>query len=91
MSKPRFISPCTAERYTRARQMRIAEFSNAGSGINGLQGGLITLNNYSDGQFFVHLYNLDPHVRVRVPLENLVLHDDEIEKLIEMRKDDTNG
>lgn len=87
--KPKFISPCVAEKYTRSRLARIAEFSNNGWGKNGLQGGLISLTNHEDGDFVVNLYSLDPQVKVSVDPRHLCLTEHDwaaLEKIIEERK-----
>jgi hypothetical protein len=82
--KPKFISPCVAEKYTRGSAGRIAEFSNRG--WNGLKGGLISLFNHTDGSFSVQLYSLDDEVKVSVPPKNLVLSDQQFEEYKALRE-----
>lgn len=83
MKKPRVISPCVAERHNWSRNSRIVEFSN--NGWEGLKGGLMALTNLPNQDFLVELYCLEPGVRVRVPVENLDISIEDLNKLIERK------
>lgn len=81
--KPRIISPCTAERYTRNPDARIAEFS-----VNGA-GGLLSVtdaegyrNTPPGTKAVVELYRLDDTIAVRVDPDRLHLGEADRAKLL---------
>jgi hypothetical protein len=69
MPRPLVLTKCQADSFTDKSRERIVEFTDRKTGL----GGLISFRRQDDGMLDVHVYRLDPKVRIFVDKANLGL------------------